>query len=56
MVYGGGNTAIDAARSAIRLGAKEIEIVDRRNREKMPAHDFEVDEAAQEGLGSTQSG
>ncbi len=49
-VYGGGNTAIDAARSSIRLGAKEVEIVYRRNREKMPAHDFEVAEAAEEGV------
>lgn len=49
VVYGGGNTAIDAARSAIRLGANEVEIVYRRNREKMPAHDFEVAEAAEEG-------
>lgn len=50
VVYGGGNTAIDAARSAKRLGAKEIEIVYRRNREKMPAHDFEIAEATEEGV------
>lgn len=50
IVYGGGNTAIDAARCAIRLGAGEVEIVYRRNREKMPAHDFEVAEAAEEGV------
>ncbi len=50
VVYGGGNTAIDAARTAVRLGAKEIEIVYRRNRKKMPAYDFEVVEAAEEGV------
>lgn len=49
-VYGGGNTAIDAARVAIRLGAGEVEIVYRRNREKMPAYDFEVAEAAEESV------
>lgn len=42
IVYGGGNTAIDAARVAIRLGAETTEIVYRRNREKMPAYDFEI--------------
>ncbi len=50
IVYGGGNTAIDVARTAIRLGAKETTIVYRRNREKMPAHDFEVEEALEEGI------
>lgn len=50
LVYGGGNTAIDAARCAIRLGAESVEIVYRRNREKMPAYDFEVAEAAEEGV------
>jgi len=49
-VYGGGNTAIDVARTAKRLGASEVTIVYRRNREKMPAHDFEVEEALQEGI------
>ncbi len=49
-VYGGGNTAIDAARTVVRLNAKEVEIVYRRNREKMPAYDFEVAEAAEEGV------
>ncbi len=42
VVYGGGNTAIDVARTAKRLGATEAIIVYRRTREKMPAHDFEV--------------
>jgi len=50
VVYGGGNTAIDVARTAKRLGASETMIVYRRNREKMPAHDFEVEEALQEGI------
>jgi 2-oxoacid:acceptor oxidoreductase delta subunit (pyruvate/2-ketoisovalerate family) len=50
VVYGGGNTAIDVARTAKRLGAEESIIVYRRTREKMPAHDFEVEEALQEGV------
>ena len=50
VVYGGGNTAIDVARTAKRLGATEAIIVYRRTREKMPAHDFEVEEALQEGI------
>ncbi|MFA9438464.1 NAD(P)-binding protein [Uliginosibacterium sp. sgz301328] len=50
VIYGGGNTAIDAARTAKRLGAEEAIIVYRRTREKMPAHDFEVEEALQEGI------
>jgi 2-oxoacid:acceptor oxidoreductase delta subunit (pyruvate/2-ketoisovalerate family) len=50
VVYGGGNTAIDVARTARRLGASEAIIVYRRTREKMPAHDFEVEEALQEGI------
>ena len=45
VVYGGGNTAIDVARTAKRLGATEAVIVYRRTRERMPAHDFEVEEA-----------
>ena len=49
-VYGGGNTAIDAARSARRLGADEALIVYRRNRDRMPAHDSEVREAEEEGI------
>jgi NADPH-dependent glutamate synthase beta subunit-like oxidoreductase len=50
VVYGGGNTAIDVARTARRLGAEEAVIVYRRTREKMPAHDSEVEEALQEGV------
>ncbi|TXG80162.1 MAG: FAD-dependent oxidoreductase [Rhodocyclaceae bacterium] len=50
VVYGGGNTAIDMARTAKRLGATEAIIVYRRTRERMPAHDMEVEEALQEGV------
>lgn len=50
VVYGGGNTALDVARTAKRLGATEAIIVYRRTREKMPAHAFEVEEALQEGI------
>src|SRR5204862_1979983 len=50
VVYGGGNTAFDVARTAKRLGAEEAVIVYRRTREKMPAHDFELEEALQEGV------
>ena len=49
IVYGGGNTAIDVARTAKRMGAEPI-IVYRRPRDKMPAHDFEGGEAMQEGV------
>lgn len=49
-VYGGGNTAIDAARTARRLGADEAVIVYRRTRDRMPAHDTEVREAEDEGV------
>ena len=50
VVYGGGNTAIDVARTARRLGAAETLIVYRRTRDRMPAHDFEVEEAIEEGV------
>jgi NADPH-dependent glutamate synthase beta subunit-like oxidoreductase len=49
-VYGGGDTAMDAARTAKRLGAEEAVIVYRRTREAMPAHDIEVEEAEEEGV------
>jgi NADPH-dependent glutamate synthase beta subunit-like oxidoreductase len=49
-VYGGGDTAIDAARTAKRLGATDAVVVYRRTRERMPAHDFEVEEAEAEGV------
>ncbi len=50
VVYGGGNTAMDAARTARRLGAHDAIVVYRRTRERMPAHDFEVQEALDEGV------
>jgi len=50
VVYGGGNTAMDAARTAKRLGAEEAIIVYRRNRERMPAHESEVQEALEEDV------
>jgi NADPH-dependent glutamate synthase beta subunit-like oxidoreductase len=49
-VYGGGNTAMDAARTALRLGAKESLIIYRRNQARMPAHKSELDEALMEGV------
>ena len=49
-VYGGGNTALDAARTAKRLGAEEACIVYRRTRALMPAHASEVMEATEEGI------
>ena len=50
VIYGGGNTAIDAARTAKRLGAEEAIIVYRRTRDRMPANDTEVTEAEEEGI------
>jgi NADPH-dependent glutamate synthase beta subunit-like oxidoreductase len=50
VVYGGGNTAMDAARTARRLGADEALIVYRRDRAHMPAHAFAADEAIDEGI------
>jgi 2-oxoacid:acceptor oxidoreductase delta subunit (pyruvate/2-ketoisovalerate family) len=49
-VYGGGNTAMDAARTARRLGATDAVVVYRRTRDRMPAHDSEVEEALAEGI------
>ena len=49
-VYGGGNTAMDVARTARRLGAEDAVVVYRRTRDRMPAHDFEVEEAEEEGV------
>lgn len=49
-VYGGGNTAMDAARTAKRLGATDAVVVYRRTRERMPAHDVEIAEALEEGV------
>ncbi len=50
VVYGGGNTALDMARTAKRLGAAEALVVYRRTREQMPAHDIELEEALDEGI------
>ncbi|GIJ48084.1 glutamate synthase [Virgisporangium aliadipatigenens] len=50
VVYGGGNTALDVARSAKRLGATEPLVVYRRTRAQMPAHPEETDEAIEEGV------
>jgi NADPH-dependent glutamate synthase beta subunit-like oxidoreductase len=50
VVYGGGDTAMDAARTARRLGATDAVIVYRRNRDKMPAHAVEFEEALTEGV------
>ncbi len=50
VVYGGGNTAFDAARTAKRLGAEDAIVVYRRNKDKMPAHDSELREAVEEGV------
>ena len=49
-VIGGGNAAIDAARTAVRMGAKEVHIVYRRTRDEMPAQPKEIAEAIQEGV------
>ena len=49
-IYGGGNTAMDAARTAKRLGVPEAMIIYRRDRENMAAHDFEAQEALDEGV------
>lgn len=50
IIYGGGDTAMDAARSATRLGAREAIVVYRRTRDRMPAHDEEVADALAEGV------
>jgi NADH-quinone oxidoreductase subunit F len=49
-VIGGGNTAIDSARTALRLGAKKVMILYRRTRDMMPAYDIEIEEALHEGI------
>ncbi len=50
VVYGGGNTAMDAARTAKRLGASDAIVVYRRTQERMPAHESELEEALEEGV------
>jgi len=49
-VIGGGNTAMDAARCALRYGAGKVYVVYRRTREEMPAEKMEIDEAMEEGV------
>jgi glutamate synthase (NADPH/NADH) small chain len=50
VVIGGGNVAMDSARSALRLGAEEVCIVYRRSREEMPARHEEIENAEEEGI------
>ncbi len=49
-VCGGGNTAMDACRTAVRLGAKQVYVIYRRTRNEMPAEDIEIKEAEEEGV------
>lgn len=49
-VIGGGNTAMDAARTAVRLGAEEVMVLYRRTKEEMPAEKVEIEEAEEEGV------
>ncbi len=49
-VCGGGNTAMDACRTAVRLGAKEVYIIYRRTKNEMPAEEIEIKEAQEEGV------
>jgi len=49
-VIGGGNAAIDAARSALRLGAEEVSVIYRRSRDNMPAYEEEIEDAISEGI------
>ena len=48
-VFGGGNVAMDAARTALRLGAETVDIIYRRSREEMPARKEEIEHAVEEG-------
>jgi heterodisulfide reductase subunit A len=50
VIIGGGNVAIDAARTALRMGAEEVNVVYRRSREEMPAYPEEIEEALAEGI------
>jgi heterodisulfide reductase subunit A len=49
-IIGGGNSALDSARTAVRLGCEEVHIIYRRSRREMPANPHEVDEAEREGI------
>ncbi len=50
LVLGGGNVAIDVARTAVRLGAKKVKLACLESREKMPSHPWEIQEAEDEGI------
>ncbi len=50
IVVGGGNTAIDCARTSLRLGADEVRLLYRRTRKEMPANEVEIDDADHEGI------
>lgn len=50
VVVGGGNTAIDAARTALRTGADKVTLLYRRTKKEMPAHEMEIDAALEEGV------
>jgi heterodisulfide reductase subunit A-like polyferredoxin len=50
VVVGGGNVAIDSARTALRLGSQEVTIIYRRTRNEMPAYEDEIEEALEEGV------
>lgn len=49
-VCGGGNTAMDACRTAVRLGAKEVYVIYRRTEQEMPAEEIEIKESKEEGV------
>ncbi len=49
-VIGGGNTAMDVARTAVRLGAEHVQVLYRRTKDEMPAEDIEIEEAEEEGV------
>jgi len=50
LILGGGNSAMDAARTAVRLGAKNVQVVYRRTKNEMPANAWEIEEAEEEGV------
>ena len=50
VVIGGGNSAVDSARTAVRLGARQVDILYRRTREEMPADPDEIKDAVEEGI------
>ena len=50
VIVGGGNAAVDASRTALRLGSEEVTLIYRRTREQMPAYEEEIEEAEKEGV------